>query len=214
MISIIYPVPGERELEILKRTIVNLELDWRLGLEIICVVWTESVRKVVRDFLDENVGVRTGKVVMYEGHEPYKQCEALSDESEFVFLSPARIPWACVSRLYEDFKKKPKAGLITGVNIDCGGAFPNEVDNLYSNAPKLVNVRKNSDTDELEEIGTAPLMGIMTKTKTFKELIGLEDLPCCGVYSYGIRLKRQGYQNWQDKNVRYREEVGDADYNA
>lgn len=202
MISIITSVSSEEGFENLKRSLINLEPDWKLGVDLLCFVSDKNLYLECRDFLKENVD-RGECLVLFEEGEPFKKgVEIVSGKNPYVFLASEKvlIPRGGVTQLYKDFLEKPKAGLISGRFT----AYPTVywVKDIYGELPHYIySNEKDIGLGLLMDIDTCTISGVMTKTDLYKELFNFSNLEGYGGYSFGIRLRRQGYKNYLDTGV-------------
>lgn len=200
MISIVSLVTKTAGFENLKRNLISLEPDWKLGVDILCLVDDKELYLEVRDFLAQSVNRGEVLVVYDESLKAGK--EYLSNKNEFVFLlsEDTLIPGGCLTKLYQDYIEKREAGFISGIDKSFPSVF--WVKDLYGQ-PKYV-FSNEKDLEGLAEVDTSPIYGLLTRASTYKELFCLGDLDGYGSLSYGIRLRRQGYQNYINTGVAYR----------
>ncbi len=88
MIRIITSISDRAGFENLKRSLINLEPDWSLGVDIICLVRDEKLYVESRNFLRENVDRGECLVLFNETDEPLKEgVNIVSDKIPYVYLA-------------------------------------------------------------------------------------------------------------------------------
>lgn len=203
MISIITSISDNEGFENLKRSLINLEPDWQLGVDLLCIVRDEKLYLESRDFLRENVDRGECLVLFEDTDEPFKRAvEIVSNKNKYVYLASEKIliPRGGITQLYKDFLEKPKAGLITGRFT----GFPTVywVKDVYDELPHYIySNEKDLGLGLLMDIDTCTISGVMTTMDLYKELFDFSNLEGYGGYSFGIRLRRQGYKNYLDTGV-------------
>lgn len=203
MISIITSISDRAGFENLKRSLINLEPDWSLGVDIICLVRDEKLYVESRNFLRENVDRGECLVLFNETDEPFKEgVNIVTDKNPYVYLASEKvlIPRGGVTKLYRDYLEKPKAGLISGRFVEYPTVY--WVKDVYGELPHYIySNERDIGLGLLMGIDTCTASGLMTKTDLYRELFGFSDLDGYGGYSFGIRLRRQGYKNYLDTGV-------------
>ena len=88
MITLIYPITRESGFEKLKRSLVNLEPDWKLGVDLLCIVQNKELYTGARDYLQLNVD-RGEVLTVYEpdGNPLKKATEYIGLKNQYVYLS-------------------------------------------------------------------------------------------------------------------------------
>ena len=80
------------------------------------------------------------------------------------------------------------------------------VDDIYGSEtkwPKFVKSNEKELSGTTVDIDIASPYGMLTKMDLYRELFCLSDLDGYSGYSYGIRLRRQGYRNLLDTRVEF-----------
>ena len=116
MISLIIPITTRVGLNNFEKTLVNLETDFNLGLDILCVVRDRRIFLNCRDRLREIVDRGECLVILDESQTLEEVSKALRDKNEFTFLMNENIilPVKCLADLLQVYTEKPTAGLVTG----------------------------------------------------------------------------------------------------
>ena len=201
MITVITSITKQQGFENLQRNLVSFESDWQLGMDILCLVADKQLYLEVRDYLKQNVD-RGESLIVYDEGGLKAGGEYLGNRNEFVFLldEDTLIPSGHITKLYNNYLDKRGAGFISGIERE----FPCVlwVEDLYAQPRYIWSNTK--DQHGLIEVDTSPVYGILTKANTYKELFCLGDLDSYGSLSYGIRLRRQGYQNYVNTEVEYK----------
>ena len=211
MITIITLINNQEDYEVLKRNLVSLETDWDLGLALLCIVSNKELYLEVRNFLLENVNRGECRVVYGSSLKDGK--DYLSDNNSLVFLLNVGviIPQNTLTRLYKNYVDKPQAGFISGIlkeyPIACW------VKNIYSH-PQFVYFNEKEKYDLLMDVDVSACWGLLTKVSLYKELFCTEGLDGYGEYSFGIKLRRQGYKNYVDTGVEYKHRRNNENYHA
>lgn len=203
MVTVITLVSNREGFDNLKRNIVSFESDWKIGLDILCIVSDYNLYLECRNFLHENVD-KGECLVVYEQDATLKSGKEYLDwKNEYVFLlaENVRVPSGGITKLYKTYLEKPQAGFITGE----WNLFPTVrwVKDIYG-APKYIYSNEPSPYGLRMDIDVAEVYGIMTKTNLYKELFCLDNLDGYGSHSFGIRLRRQGYKNYINTGVEYK----------
>ena len=203
MITITTILSGRSGFEALKRNLVSLEPDWKIGVDILCVVTDKSLFVECRNFLNENVD-KGECLVFYDKDATLKSVgEYLGSRNPLVFILAENVilPIGGLSKLYRNYLEYPDAGFVTGECKD----YPvvRWVRDIYG-APQYIYSNEKTEYDLFTKIDVCPVLGILTKTHLYKELFCLDNLEGYGSYSYGIRLRRQGYQNYINTGVEYK----------
>lgn len=202
MVTLIYPITRRQSLESLKRSLANLEPDWKLGVDLLCVVKWKNLYTEVRDYLQANVD-RGEVLTVYEPDgDPLKRAkEYIGSKNKYVYLSgEVVIPYNALGKLYRNYIENPNLGFVTGISTDYPLAY--WVEDIYGWSKFIRSNEKNLEGDTIEIDISSPY-GMLTKTDLYKELFCMSDLDEYSGYSYGIRLRRQGYKNLLDMRVEY-----------
>lgn len=211
MISVITSVIDRQGFENLERNLISLEPDWNLGMDLLCIVKEENLFEEVGDFLKK--GVNRGKCVVVQDDKGLKAGgDYLEYKNDYVFLLDNRmlLQSGSITSLQKGFLDNPTAGFIGGLNGNQPSVY--WVKDIYG-VPQYIYSEGDLERG-LIEVDTSSVHGILTKTNLFEELFGLSDLDGYGSLSFGIRLRRQGYQNYVDTRVRYREEKNKDENNS
>ena len=202
MISIVNSITKPLGLDNLKRNLVSLETDIHLGINLLCLVNEKNLYLEVRDFLtlavnwgeclveyeEDSLGLKNGK-------------KYVTDKDEYVFLlgEDVLIPSGTITKLYEDYLFKKEAGFVAGAVVEKLPIF--WVEDVYSESPEYLS---RSVTDRIVLVDNCRIQGLLTKTDLYKEIFCSDDLPVYGELSYGIKLRRRGYQNYLDTELNYK----------
>ena len=202
MISIINSITKPSGLDNLKRNLVSLEADIHLGMNLLCRVNEKNLFLEVRDYLLR--AVNWGEcLVKYEedssGLKNGKKYVTGKDEYVFLLGEDVLIPSGAITRLYGDYLLKKEAGFFAGAVAEKLPIF--WVEDVYSEYPEYLC---RSATDRIVSVDNCRIQGLLTKTDLYKEIFCSEDLPVYGELSYGIKLRRRGYQNYLDTELNYR----------
>lgn len=204
MITIITYVSTEQGFENLKRSTVNLEEDYDLGLNILCIVGDKDLYLRCRDWLQDNIDRAGVLTVFYEGNYPLEWAkENLTFNDPFVYLANQNliIPSGGISALYKDFIEQPTAGFISGFFVEYPTVY--WVDDIYDAWSKRYRWgEKQVNNNNLVEVDTTLPTGMLTKSLVYRDLFCRTQLDEYGNLSYGIRLRRQGYRNYLDTNIK------------
>lgn len=201
MITIITSVRDTESFNCLKRNLINFEPDWKIGLDLICVVKDEKLFLESRDFLLENVNRGECRIVLGDSLQSANQY--LTDKNPYVFVLAENIliPPGGITKLYENFIQKPRAGFISGVFKEYPTVY--WVRDIYG-TPQYIYSNEKEDYDLLMDVDVSMPYGLLTSTQNYKEFFGMSNLEGYGSYSYGIRLRRQGYKNYVNTGVEYK----------
>ena len=183
MISIIFTISNEAGFNNLKRSIINLEGDYGLGLDILCVVENKDLYIPCRDYLLDNVdeaGVLT----------TFKEC-LITESNRYVYLAGQDfiIPFKGITKLYQDYIEIPTAGFIGG-KVEGHSNF--WVEDIY----KDIRWQEKELQGGLVEVDVAPLDSLMTESQNFLNVFDNTDW-----WAYGLSLRKQGYKNYLDTRV-------------
>ena len=203
MISIITFINFKEDFEVLKRNLVSLEPDWGIGVDLLCIVTNKNLFLECRDFLLKNVD-RGECLVEYNERATLKSgVEYLNNKNDYVLLLRPGflIPDGGVAKLYKSFLEKPQAGFIAGRCINLPTAH--WTSNIYGKPEEFFYWRPGFDEGGLVEVDMDAIQCVLTKADLYREIYCSEDLEDYQGYSYGIKLRRQGYQNYVDTKVLY-----------
>lgn len=214
MITIITIVHFESDFEGLKRNLASLEPDWKLGLNLLCLATNEKIFLECRNFLKENID-RGECLVVYEKKaevEGFKAANGyLNDEGWVLLLDNAWVlPEGTLEKLYKQTLEIRGPGFISAV----AGINENMflwVKDIYD-IPDFIGANIN-ELSGMVPIDIAAPRGLLTQTKLFKEVFCTGGIDGAGEFSYGIKLRRQGYQNYLNTEVKMRR-ANSEDYNA
>lgn len=204
MISVIYPITTKRGTENLKRNLASLEVDRSIGLDFLILVNNQDLFLEVRDFA---VNVDSSLVVYSEQDNLLKVAkEYLTPKNEYVFLANENIilPPTSLVKLYEDFLNNRCAGFISGEFQDRPTVYWVENVLYYEKDPKYIYSNERKIEGNLIEVDTISVYGLLTRLKLYNEYFCMEDLDRYGGHSFGVRLRRSGYQNYVDTRVKYK----------
>ena len=107
------------------------------------------------------------------------------------------LPAQCVSRLARHYIERRGAGFYAGHFTEYETTY--WVSEIYSDNPERI---KWSDQSGLVKVDTAIPFAMITRLANFKDLFCQAELGEFGPLSYGIRLRRQGYENYVDFDVK------------
>ncbi len=200
MITVITKISNDKGFNLLKKNLTNLEPDWKIGLNLLCVISDKNLYLKCRDYLQCNIERGECLVVFNEKDGLKAAKDYLNNSNDLVFLlnEGVELSYGGLGKLYETFMEKPWAGFITGLFKEYPQVY--WVKDLYG-SPQFIYYDKNKSFDLIMGIDISPVFGILTKKSLYKELFCLSDLENYGGYSYGIRLRRQGYQNYINTGV-------------
>ena len=206
MVTLITLISGRKGFDNLKKTLVNLEPDWKIGLNILCLVSDENIFPEVRNYL-VNVVNRGECLIEYVKNGTLKSGEPfLSDKKEFVFLLDENIvlPFRGLSKLVNNYVEKSTAGVISGIVENSPNFF--WVENIYDEFPDYkCSDRKLEDYALLENVDICPSVGMLTEKSLYREFFCSEDLESYGENSFCIKLRRRGYMNYVNTGVKYKQ---------
>lgn len=183
-----------------------MEPDWKLGLDILCLVPNKDLYLQCRDFLLDRVD-RGECLVSYVQGEDFKfAIDNLTDKNKYVFLldNGYILPLGGIGKIYQSYLEKRDAGFISAFATFYGGAFY-WVKDIYG-YPDYIGIKERTLEKELEEVDIASPRGLMTKTSLFKDIYCSPNIDGGFDYSFGIKLRRQGYQNYVNTKVAMRQE--------
>ena len=202
----VYPITDRKGFDFLKRNLVNLEPDWKLGVDLLCMVQNKNLYTEVRNYLQTDID--RGEVLIIhepEGNLLKKAKNYIGTKNEYVYLSAEqKIPYNVLEKLYKSYLEKQSLGFVTGIYTTYPEVY--WVDDIYNSgekSPKFFSTDEKEIPGSVVNIDTASPYGMLTKTDLYKELFCMEDLDKFGKYSYGIRLRRKGYQNLLDMSVEF-----------
>lgn len=203
MISVITLISSRSGLEVLKRNLASLEPDWKLGVDLLCIVNDKTLYLECRDYLLTAVD-RGECLVVYDDNGKLKSgLEYIWGNNPYVFLLKEGVilPRGTLKRLYKNYLENPNAGFITG---DCG-EYPAIwwVKDIYG-SPRYVYQNEKPGVQSITEVDVCLDGGLMTKYGLYKDVYCLGELDGYGEYSFGVRLRRQGYQNYINTGVEYK----------
>ena len=204
MITIVTYISTQQGFENLKKSIINLESDYGLGLNILCIVGEKELYLTCRNWLQMNVDRAGCLTVFYDGDNPLEWSkENLTFNDPYVYLANQNvvIPRGGISLLYSDYVYKPTAGFISGLFAE----YPTVcwVEDIYDVGSERYRWGdKKIHNDNLAEVDTVYPTGLLTKSLVFRDLFCKTKLEGYDNLSYGIRLRRQGYKNYLDTRVR------------
>lgn len=209
MVTVITVIKDSKDFNILKRNLISLESNWNLGVDVLCLVSDQKLYLECREYITKAYNAEQS-LVAYNKEASLKSAkEYLTFKNEYVFLlgRGVKIPSGVLFALLKDYTNNPKAGFFSGVlnNVPTASWVediysPAHFKYLYENDPMRID-------GEIINVDIYPIMGLMTKTSLYREYFCLPDLEDYGEYSFGIRLRRQGYENYIDTNVKYRNGV-------
>ena len=208
MITLIIPITNRQGYENFKRSLVNLETDWHLGINVVCLVadGNEKLLLECKKFLTENIDLGNC-LVLHEKGDLYKKASlyiGLSDDYVFLANENVVIPLNAITKLYADYLEYRGAGFITGVFE----AYPTVywVEDIYEDKdPRYIYSNERPLLDRIVEVDVSATYGILTKSSLYRSLYCLHNHKKYGQLSYGIWLRRQGYKNYIDTTVKYGE---------
>lgn len=206
MVTLITTIKNKNQLESLYRNLVCLEPDRKLGLDFLCLasqdLYLECRNKIPALF-------DGGECIVVSVPDPDFKCakEYLTDKNKYVFLSSSDyvMSFGCVGKLYRDYLENRDAGFISGMALNFGNAFY-WVKDVYG-YPDFCGLREKELFNGLNPIDIASPRALMTKTSIFKDVYCSANVDGGFEYSFGIKLRRQGYQNYLDTRVELRQEV-------
>ena len=211
MITIITLVSSRDGFETLKRNLINFEPDWNLGVDLLCLVSDKKLYLECRDFLLDNANRGECRVVLGDSLKHGR--EEIEGKNPYIFIlgEGILIPFGGLTRLYNTMSDKPQAGFVSGVFKQYPVVY--WVKDIYG-SPKYVYSNEKTNYDLRMSVDVAPVHGLLTKTNLYKELFCMSDLDGYGGYSFGIRLRRQGYKNYVDTGVEYKHRRNNENYHV
>lgn len=199
MISLVTIIESESDFDNLKRNLNSLEPDWKLGVDILCLVADEELYPKVRNYL-QGVADKGDCLVVFG--EPFFEevKQYLNDKNEYIFLlgKGTILPSGSLTRLYFDYLLYRGAGFVSGA-----GSYI-KVKDFYKEFVGNKIILDNSEPNGIDYVDSCKPKALLTKTNLFKEF--WQDVEDYGEYSYGINLRRKGYQNYIDNRVVLRQE--------
>lgn len=205
MVTLIYPITTKEGFENLKRSLINLEFDLELGIDILCLVkeGEEELYLECSDFLRQNYD-QGESLVVYERGDLYKKSQLyISSKNDLVFLANEKIviPPKAITTLHGGYLELPGAGFISGQFVDYPIVY--WVEDIYEKKnPKYIYSNEREGEGRYLEVDASGIYGLITRFENFRDLFYMEDLDKYGHLSYGIRLRRRGYQNYIDTTIR------------
>lgn len=200
MVNIVFTVTTRKGLANLERSLINIAPDL-VGNRVLCLVQGEpqlyvDCRQSIKEKIDK---CETLVVYVEEDEHLFRKADEYLDKGDFVFVSNENVilPKRCVSRLANHYIERRGAGFYAGHFVEYETTY--WVSDIYNDKPERI---KWKDQQGLVEVDTAIPFAMVTRLKTFKELFCQAELGDFGPLSYGIRLRRQGYINYVDFDVR------------
>lgn len=206
MITVIYPLTTQKGFQRLKRNLNSLEQDWNLGMDFLCVTNDKNLYLEAKNYLLENIDRGECLVAYSEKDNLLKGATELVElKNRYTYVANENLilPHGTITKLYKDLLERPEAGFISGVYTEYPTVY--WVKDIYG-LPQYIYSNEKTGFDAIMDIDTIAPYGFLTKTQLFKELYGLSDLDGYGGHSYGIRLRRQGYKNYIDTGVEFKDE--------
>lgn len=205
MITVIYPLTTRKGFEKLKRNLNSLEPDWELGIDFLCIIGDKDLYLEARDYLLERID-RGGCLVSYSESENLLRAgvDLVDSKNKYIYLANENLimPHGSITKLYKDLLERPEAGFISGVYTKYPSVY--WVKDIYG-LPQYIYSNEKPEFAAIMDIDTTTTYGLLTKVDLYKELFSLSDLEGYGSYSYGIRLRRQGYKNYIDTGVQFKD---------
>lgn len=207
MITLITLIKNEQQLDNFKRNLVSLESTFNLGLDILCLVNDKNFYLKVRDYLLLAINRGECRIEYIEGENIKKAKDFITDNNPYVFILDCDyiLPMGGIDTLYMNYLEKPNAGFISGMALNFGNAFY-WVEDVYD-SPYFQGIENIKLKEGLVAVDVSAPRALLTKTYLFKEVYCAENVDGAFDYSFGIKLRRQGYQNYLNTNVKLRQEI-------
>lgn len=212
MITIIFPVTSEQGYNNFKQSLVNIADEIQISTNLLCITNNADLYVKCRNLLPTifehilEAPVNKYLTVFTEKKKLLNEAKLriaipTNEKKNYVFLYNENIvlPTNTIKGLLDNYYDRPKAGFITGHFVEYPIAY--KVNDIYSlEQEKIFSDKLNLSDSRLNEIDICFPYGMMTRLENFLDFNWDED----GVIQYGIELRKQGYTNYLNTNIKYK----------